>query len=67
MSTWVNAADHDCTLAYVPILFMSSSKLKKLHSANLATSGRDRSRPAALESSGFFGFSAFNADGETLH
>jgi hypothetical protein len=71
MSTWVNAADHDYTLGLnrgrPDTVLMSSSKQKKLHSASLARSGRDRSRPAALDSSAFFGFRAFNADGETLH
>ena len=30
MSTWVNAADHDCTLAYVPILSYVVVETKKV-------------------------------------
>ena len=29
MSTWVNAADHDCTLVYVPILSYVVVETKK--------------------------------------
>jgi hypothetical protein len=71
MSTWVNAADHDCTLGLnrgrPDTVLCCRRNYKKVTLRELGHIWSDRSRLAALDSSGFFSFSAFNADGETLH